>query len=47
MMYYEEYVLFSLASSIGTQVKIDINSQLATRACFTRVCVAIDLRNHL
>lgn len=47
MMYYNEDVLFALASSIRTPVKIDINTRLATRARFARVCIDIDLTKPL
>lgn len=47
LMYYSEDVLYALASSIGTLVKIDINTHLATRVHFARVCVEIDLTKPL
>lgn len=47
MMYYKEDVLFALASSIGTLVKIDINIRLATYARFAKVCMEIDLTKPL
>lgn len=47
MMYYEEDVLFALASSIGTPIKIDINTHLATLARFARLCIEVDLTKPL
>lgn len=47
MTYYDEDVLFALASSIGTLVKIDINTRLATCARFAKVCVEVDLTKPL
>lgn len=47
MMYYNEDVLYALASSIGTQAKIDVNTRLTTRGSFVRVCVEIDLTKPL
>lgn len=46
-MCYNEDVLYALASSIDTTVKIDINTRLATRGRFARVCVEIDLTKPL
>lgn len=47
MMYYNENLLYTIASSIGTPVKIDINTRLTTRGRFARVCVEIDLTKPL
>lgn len=47
VMYYEEDVLYAHASSIGTPIKIDVNTRLATRGRFARVCVEIDLTKPL
>lgn len=47
MMYYNEDLLYALASSIGTSVKIDINIRLTTRGQFARVCIKIDLMKPL
>lgn len=47
MMYYNEDVLFALASRIGTPIKVDINTRLATRARFAKVCIEIDLTKSL
>lgn len=47
MMYYQEDVLFALACSIGTSIKIDVDTRLATRARLARVCVEVDLTKPL
>lgn len=47
MMFYEEDVLYAIASAIGKLVKIDINTKLVTRGRFARVCIEIDLTKPL
>lgn len=46
-MYYDEDVLYAIASAIGKLVKIDVNTCLATRRRFALVCVEIDLTKPL
>lgn len=46
-VYYNEDVIYVIASSIGTLVKINLNTSLATMARFTRVCVEVDLTKPL
>lgn len=41
--FFFEYVLYALASSIRTLIKIDVNTYLTTRGRFGRVCIEIDL----
>lgn len=45
--YYNENVLYAIASSIGKLVNIDVDTILATYACFDRVYVEIDLTKPL
>lgn len=46
-MYYDEDVLYAIASSIGKPIKIDINISLTTRGRFARVCIEVDLTKPL
>lgn len=43
MAYYDEDVLFTLASAAGVPIKIDYNTLKVSRGKFVRVCVEIDL----
>lgn len=47
LMYYDEDVLFAIALSIGKPIKIDVNTSLATKGRFARVCVEVDLTKPL
>nr|KYP60009.1 hypothetical protein KK1_015456 [Cajanus cajan] len=43
IVYYDESVLLSIASAIGTPIKVDTNTRNMTQGHFARVCVRIDL----
>nr|KYP69892.1 hypothetical protein KK1_009098 [Cajanus cajan] len=43
MVYYDESVLMSIASTIGTPIKMDTNTLTMFRGRFARVCVQINL----
>lgn len=47
LMYYDEDVLYAIASSIGKSIKIYVNTSLVTRGHFARVCVEVDLTKPL
>lgn len=43
LVYYDESVLWVLASMVGTPVKVDLHTLNVARGRFTRMCVEIDL----
>lgn len=43
MEYYDESVLFTLATAVGKPIKVDINTVEASRGQFAHVCVEIQL----
>ncbi|KAL7193001.1 hypothetical protein ACSBR2_024754 [Camellia fascicularis] len=45
--YYNEKVLVHIANVLGTPLKIDINTAMAARGRYARVCVEMDLRKLL
>ncbi|CAL5387980.1 unnamed protein product [Camellia sinensis] len=45
--YYNENVLFHIAKVLGTPLKIDINTAMAARGRYARVCIEMDLRKPL
>ncbi|XP_028058649.1 uncharacterized protein LOC114262488 [Camellia sinensis] len=42
--YYDEKVLYHISKVLGTPLKIDINTAMAARGKYARVCVEMDLR---
>ena len=44
---YDEEVLFEVGRLIGKPLRLDINTSLATRTKFARMCVEVDLRKPL
>ena len=47
IQYYREPVLRKIATAVGKPLKVDLNTQLATRGKFARVAVEIDLTKPL
>lgn len=47
MVQYDDSALRAIVRCVGTPVKIDSNTALATRANFARVCIQIDLAKPL
>ncbi|KAJ4824826.1 hypothetical protein Tsubulata_039314 [Turnera subulata] len=47
LLYYDDELLTTFASAIGSPVKINSNTSLATRALYARMCVEIDLSQPL
>ncbi|KAL7245794.1 hypothetical protein ACSBR2_001014 [Camellia fascicularis] len=45
--YYNEKVLFHIAKALGVPLKVDINTTMAARGKYARVCVEINLRKPL
>ncbi|KAI8019915.1 Uncharacterized protein LOK49_LG04G01321 [Camellia lanceoleosa] len=45
--YYDEKVLYHISKVLGTPLKIDINTAMAARGKYARVCVEMDLRKPL
>ncbi|KAL7218869.1 hypothetical protein ACSBR2_012023 [Camellia fascicularis] len=45
--YYNEKVLFHIAKVLGVPLKIDINTAMASRGKYARVCIEMDLRKPL
>ncbi|KAL7202937.1 hypothetical protein ACSBR1_034399 [Camellia fascicularis] len=45
--YYNEKVLYHIAKALGVPLKVDINTAMAARGKYARVCVEIDLRKPL
>ncbi|KAI8019704.1 hypothetical protein LOK49_LG04G01247 [Camellia lanceoleosa] len=45
--YYNEKVLFHIAKVLGVPLKIDINTAMASRGKYARVCIETDLRKPL
>ncbi|KAI8015510.1 hypothetical protein LOK49_LG05G03274 [Camellia lanceoleosa] len=45
--YYSDKVLFHIAKVLGKPLKVDINTAMATRGKYMRVCVEMDLRKPL
>lgn len=43
LAYYDESLLWALASAIGTPVKVDLHTLRIERGRFARLCVEIDL----
>ena len=43
MLFYDESVLLTLASALGTPIKVDSNTVNGTRGRFARVCVEMDI----
>ncbi|KAJ4822016.1 hypothetical protein Tsubulata_001579 [Turnera subulata] len=47
LMYYDDDLLSTFATAIGTPVRIDSNTSQATRALYARMCVEVDLSQPL
>ncbi|KAL8166153.1 hypothetical protein V2J09_007652 [Rumex salicifolius] len=47
MVLYEENVLFGIASAIGNPIRVDLNTLMAARGRFARICVEIDITQPL
>ncbi|CAL5359792.1 unnamed protein product [Camellia sinensis] len=45
--YYDDKVLYHISKVLGTPLKVDINTAMATRGKYARVCVELDLRKPL
>ncbi|XP_028055244.1 uncharacterized protein LOC114259426 [Camellia sinensis] len=45
--YYDEKVLYHIAKILGVPLKVDINTAMAARGKYARVCVEVDLRKPL
>ncbi|XP_028120276.1 uncharacterized protein LOC114317724 [Camellia sinensis] len=45
--YYDEKVLYHISKALGKPLKIDINTAMAARGKYARVCIEIDLRKPL
>lgn len=45
--YYNEKVLYHIAKAIGKPLKIDINTAMAARGKYARVCIEMDLKKPL
>ncbi|GAU10923.1 hypothetical protein TSUD_426960, partial [Trifolium subterraneum] len=43
LVYYDESVLWALASMVGTPVKVDLHTLRVARGRFARICVEVDL----
>lgn len=47
LMYYDDNLLMALDLVMGRSIKIDMNTSLATRGRFARVCIELDLNKSL
>ncbi|KAJ4840540.1 hypothetical protein Tsubulata_030411 [Turnera subulata] len=47
LMFYDDDLLSTFASAIGKPVRIDLDTSMATRALYARMCVEVDLNNPL
>jgi hypothetical protein len=43
LVYYDESVLWAIASMVGNPIKVDLNTLTLARGRFARICVEIDL----
>ena len=43
LLFYNESMLLTMATTIGTLIKIDTNTLNITRGKFVRVCIEVDL----